>query len=196
VVYGLTALAHGAAAFYALGAAWTVEQSIRAIRATGWIAIAALALSLCATPVGRVVRRIRGRGLTVARTRRALGIAAAASALVHLSIAVAAVFANTLDQVFSVPWIRAGASSFAILFALWITSYPVLVRALRVRYWKALHRLAYVALALAWLHALTSPFAARTTFLAVGTAFTLTVLPRLTRQTRRSKPRPPAKSAG
>lgn len=159
IVYGLVAAALAAALAWGAQAEWEVERHVRWVRATGWTAIVTLALSLCATPVGRAMGRVRAGpdGRTVKDVRRALGIGAAALATVHLSLALSTLLDGSLSRLLDVPWMRAGAVAAFVLVLLWASSYPRLVKALRLQHWKLLHRLAYVAGALALHHALTSP---------------------------------------
>ena len=75
------------------------------------------------------------------------------------------------------PYLRAGVAALAILLALLITSYPGLVRALRVRLWKPLHRLAYVAAILVFQHLVLAPFATkRLVFVLFGTLLVVEML--------------------
>ena len=88
-------------------------------------------------------------------------------ATLHMSIALITYLDGAWARTFDISWLRAGALAWLILLALWLTSYPALVRALGLRLWKPLHRLAYVAGLLAFQHTLLSPFAPRDWVLAV-----------------------------
>ncbi|HJL50720.1 MAG TPA: ferric reductase-like transmembrane domain-containing protein, partial [Polyangiaceae bacterium LLY-WYZ-15_(1-7)] len=125
-----------------------------------WGALGALALALGATPIGRLGRAL-GRRWRVAPARRALGLAAAALATLHAGAALWGPLAGAWDALFGWPYLRAGALALAVLLALALTSFPRAVKALRVRHWKALHRLAYPAAGLAFVHVLLGPFAPR-----------------------------------
>ena len=65
-----------------------------------------------------------------------------------------------------------------ILLALWATSYPRVVRALRVRLWKPLHGLAFVAALLALQHALLAPMGEKAWVLALLGVFGLGIVVR------------------
>ena len=141
-------------------------------RASGWLALAALALTLCVTPLALLAARSNARWLTRApRLRRQLGMTSAWLALVHAGAATPHVYDaahGALHRLIDTAHVRAGLSALVVLVALLATSYPALVRALGVRPWKELHRLSYVAFAFALQHALLSPFAPRLWLLALG----------------------------
>ncbi|HJL15217.1 MAG TPA: ferric reductase-like transmembrane domain-containing protein, partial [Sandaracinaceae bacterium LLY-WYZ-13_1] len=160
VTYGATLAILGA--LVAIGArhAFALERELYWTRASGWTALGALLCSLCATPVGRVLGRVRPRAeRAVAPWRRALGVTAAATASLHAGLALSTYLGGSLDPIADYPWLRGGALALAILWALWLTSYPRVVRALRVKLWKPLHRLAFVAALLALQHVLLAPMA-------------------------------------
>ncbi|MGE0785568.1 MAG: ferric reductase-like transmembrane domain-containing protein [Sandaracinaceae bacterium] len=158
-VYGATGIATVGALLYGSLPDWPMERSILWSKATGWVAIGALALALCASPVGAALGwwRRRSFAATTAEARRALGIASAVIAIIHLTIGLTGVLAGELERVLTIAWVRAGAGAVAILLPLVVTSFPTAVRVLRVRLWKPLHRLAYVAGVLAVQHALLAP---------------------------------------
>lgn len=160
----------------ALGAAfaaddWHAATWIGASRASGWVAATLLLGALAASPFGVSVDPS-----TVKRWRRALGISAALAALAHLAIGVGGPLRDSLSVLWSWPTYRAGTLATAILALLFLTSFPALVRRLRFRVWKPLHRLAYVAGALTLLHLLRLPFAPLVGVLLFGAAFTLLLL--------------------
>lgn len=154
-----------AIALFAIGLAraWAFEREIFWLRASGWLAVSALLLALSATPIGRLVARVSRRplGALLAALRRALGVSAAALATLHGALALRTYLGGSLAHLWDLPWVRGGILAWAILLALWITSYPTLVERLRVRSWKPLHRLAYVAALFALQHTLLSPLAPR-----------------------------------
>lgn len=133
------------------------------LRASGWAPAIVLALSLSVTPCAGLVRRVRGTAPRGAPSlRRALGIAAASLALVHMVVALWAYVPRPWFAVIrGVPWLLSGALALMVLVALLVTSFPALTRALRVREWKPLHRLAYVAAPLVAHHLAVGPFAPR-----------------------------------
>lgn len=132
-------------------------------RGTGWTALGLLMLALCVTPAGAIARRLGGGGGShwVTPLRRALGIAAASLALVHAAVALGGYLRGAWAAVWSWPYLRAGLVALLVLTALLATSFPAVVRRLRIRHWKVLHRLAYAAAALTLVHLLLSPFAPR-----------------------------------
>lgn len=133
------------------------------LRASGWAPAIVLALSLSVTPIAGLVRRVRGTAPRGASSlRRALGIIAASLALVHAVVALGVYVPRPWFAVIAgVPWLLSGALALVVLVALLVTSFPGLTRALRVRAWKPLHRLAYVAALLVAHHLAVGPFAPR-----------------------------------
>ncbi len=172
LIYGLALALVAATAATALAAPWGPERIVLWLRGTGWCGLGLLAASLVATPLGAALARLpRGpKAGAIGAARRAFGIGAAACAALHLGSALGTVLSRSWGRVLEVPWLRAGAAAALILAALWLTSYPRAVRLLRVRLWKPLHRLAYVAGALALQHALLAPMSAKGWLLAVGGA--------------------------
>jgi sulfoxide reductase heme-binding subunit YedZ len=143
--------------------AFGLERELWWVRSSGWAALGALLLALCATPTKRVLERWRGRSLEkpTKAFRRALGISAAALATLHGGVALSTYLRGSLGPLVDYPWLRGGLLALAVLLALWLTSYPRVVRALRVKLWKPLHRLAFVAALLAFQHVMLSPMAPR-----------------------------------
>lgn len=189
IVWALCGVAFAAAIGWGAQADWVVERHVRWVRATGWTAIVTLALALSATPVGRALERLgRASSTAVSRVRRALGIAAAALASAHLGLALATLLDGSFRRLLDVPWMRAGAVAASILGLLWLTSYPKLVATLRLKHWKVLHRLSYVAGALALQHAVLSPMSSGAWLLGLG-AVVLLLAP-LRWLPKRSRPRP------
>ena len=162
---GLAALL-GVAAL-GIGVGWAPERELLWARGTGWAAVTALLLALSATPAAALVRRLLGTRLPVAPFRRAAGITAAALGSVHASVALSTYLQGAWAHLLDIAWIRAGVLALAVLLALLVTSFPRVTRALRISHWKALHRLAYVAGALAFQHAVLAPFAPRRWVLGV-----------------------------
>jgi sulfoxide reductase heme-binding subunit YedZ len=156
----------------AMGEAWPVARTLLWSRATGWLAVAALLLSLTATPLGRALGWLRARPLGVAKVRRGLGITAACCGALHGAVAFWGWLHGEAALLLTWPHLRAGLVALGILVVLLATSFPRLNARLRFRYWKELHRLAYVAALLVLQHLLLSPFASRTWTLALfGAAF-------------------------
>lgn len=180
-----------AIALFAIGLSrsWALERELFWLSASGWLALSALLLALSATPIGRLIGLVSKRraGAMVAALRRALGISAAALATVHGALALRTYLGDSLAHLWDLPWVRGGLVAWAILVALWITSFKRPVQALRVRAWKPLHRLAYVAALFALQHTLLAPLAPRGWVLAVFGAALVIGAGRLLPQ-RRSSP--------
>lgn len=162
VCYGGATIAIAVLASIGLRLSWDFERALFLVRGSGWCAIVLLLLALIATPIGRVLRRFgRGDEPKVAAFRRALGISSAVLATVHGALALTSYLESSIGHALELIWIRAGLLSWSILVVLFVTSFPPLVRAMRVRAWKPLHRLAYVAAFFALQHAIMSPLAPR-----------------------------------
>jgi len=192
---GCSALALIAVLVAGIGAAMassSVEREIWPIRASGWAALIALGLALCATPADRLLARVLpGRvDRTLLRAlRRALGMTAAWLAAGHALLSLSTYLDGALPSLLTTPWLRSGLVALCILVALLVTSFPALVRALRIRLWKALHRLAHVAALLVLHHLLLSPFAPRIWVLSIFAFLFLFGMLRML-------PRPPAPATG
>lgn len=137
------------------------------LRVSGLAAIALLFCTLAVSPLRPLLAPVGGGGsVSVPRIRRALGIACACTALAHSALALALFVRVPFAQLLDWPFLRAGVIAVLVLSALLVTSFPALVRALRLRAWRELHRLAYVALFFALQHLALAPFGSRT--LVVG----------------------------
>ena len=166
VVLGLSVAALGVVALFvrSRGGTWGPTRALWLTRGTGWCALGALMIALSATPAGRLLARLRpaSRRLpAVASFRRAFGVAAASLALCHPATALGGYLRGAWAAVWSFSYLRAGLVALVILFAMLVTSFPLLVRGLRVRLWKPLHRLGYLAALLVLDHLLLAPFAPR-----------------------------------
>jgi len=148
--------------------AWSLTQGdapqirLSLARSSGWLAFLTLALTLCMTPLSRVAARLHpawARG--AAPLRRALGIHCAGLAWMHAAFGSSEGYDGSLAWLVDGAHFRAGLTALLILSVLAWTSFPAAVRALSLRAWKELHRLAYVAFACAAQHTLLSPFAPR-----------------------------------
>jgi DMSO/TMAO reductase YedYZ heme-binding membrane subunit len=120
-------------------------------RGLGWHALVALSGALCITPISRWLRES-------AKLRRALGLAAVSSALLHALLAVTR-SPLVLREQLADAHLRFGLGALLVLGLLAITSFPRIVVLLRLHSWKELHRLAYVAWGCVLLHALLSAYA-------------------------------------
>jgi len=161
----------------ALGLALTAGAGHAIARATGGAAITLLSISLAMSPIAQLVSAPSAVACRAAR--RTLGIASATVALAHALWALPTYLAPlTLSPIGALPWLRQGALALLLLLSLLVTSFPVLQRALAVRAWSALHRLAYLAAILASLHALGVPFGSSTVGIAACTATVVVLLAR------------------
>jgi len=175
-------LALAGVAALAMSEHWAVARELVLARGSGWIALCALLLSLCVTPLARALARLQrsvAASPSVALTRRALGMTAAWLASLHALVALAGTLRGDLAAVPSSAHLRAGLTALAILLVLLLTSFSRVVAGLRLRFWKELHRLAYPAGLFALQHVLLSPFAPRALTLAVFGAALLVSLLRL-----------------
>ena len=148
---------------YAVGfipAAWTFwlafadklgADPVRALEhGIGLWALRFLIATLCITPLRQLA------GLNLLRYRRALGLLAFWYALLHLTTWL--LFDRGLDphailaDILKRPYITIGMLSLAILLPLAVTSNAWSIRKLGGPAWARLHKLAYVAIALAALH--------------------------------------------
>jgi sulfoxide reductase heme-binding subunit YedZ len=167
---------------------WDFLQAQLLSRATGWCAAAALLCALFMTPLGRLFET---SAAALGRTRRALGISAALLASLHAALSLDGPLEDAWEATLTWPWLRAGLTALIILLVLLATSFPRLTRALRVRVWKPLHRLSYLAGALVVLHLFHAPFAPRRLVAAYAALLLLAIAARLLprRRQKRSTPR-------
>jgi len=161
------------------------DAALLTLRASGWLAALLLLAALAITPLARLTPPLFSRRARLVASRRVFGIVAASIALAHALVALTVYLPSAPWQAFvEVTWLRSGALALALLVPLLLTSFPPIVRALRVAAWKPLHRLAYVAAALVVHHLLLAPFAPRAWVLALACAFGFALLARLLRRTR------------
>lgn len=117
----------------------------------GQWALRFLLLTLAATPL----RRLTGWTVLL-RHRRLLGLTAAGYALLHVLVYAVLdqglMWSQILRDVLKRPFITAGMAAFLLLLPLAATSFDAAIRRIGPRRWQALHRLVYVATALALLH--------------------------------------------
>jgi sulfoxide reductase heme-binding subunit YedZ len=140
------------------GGTWDPTRKLWLARGTGWTAVGALMIALSATPVARLRPRLQP---FIAPFRRAFGIAAGSLALLHAATVLFGHLRGAWGALWNVSYLRAGLLALAILIVMLITSFPWLVKRLRVRLWKPLHRLGYLAALLVLVHLLLSPWAPR-----------------------------------
>lgn len=185
----LVAYSDRAVGAYTLSVVWA--------RVAGYHALIALGASLCISPLQRVRgwldrsfkgrRRLAASGASEehpasgdapahpvgrnsgggARLRRALGLASTASASLHSVLGMYSSPLQLAEQVEDAH-LRFGFGALLVLLLLALTSFPRLVQRLRLRSWKELHRLAYVAFPLALLHGLLGPYASTRALIGIG----------------------------
>ncbi|HEX4352698.1 MAG TPA: hypothetical protein VHZ95_07295 [Polyangiales bacterium] len=148
IVLALTGIAACIALAVSAGDGDAYSRGLAFDRALGWIALVALCGALAITPFARLRAHRSWPAI-----RRALGIAAASGALAHAAYAYFAL-PGIRPALWSAAQLRAGVAALLVLICLLATSFRPLLRA-----WKELHRLAYAACALAFLHVVLGPFA-------------------------------------
>jgi sulfoxide reductase heme-binding subunit YedZ len=140
------------------------------IQGSGYAALAALLLALTTSPLVALARFLGWRvapGAAVGAFRRALGLSAATFATAHATLVLTTYLSDAWLAVLGRPFLRSGALALCILLAMALTSFPRLVRVLRVDLWKQLHVLGFVAALLVLHHLLLSPFAPRALIIAI-----------------------------
>ena len=159
---------------WAAGEPWPWLRELHAVRGTGWAALTALLLSLTMTPLSRLAgwwshrrgRRHSRAGVWIAY-RRAFGVVSAVLAWVHLGLSLGTYLRGSWPSVWHWPYLRSGLVAACLLTLLFATSFPWILAKLRLKGWKELHRLAYLAAILVLHHTLLSPFASRSLVLGV-----------------------------
>lgn len=128
----------------------------------GLTACLLLVAVLCLTPL-RVLFPGSQVALALNRHRRLVGVSSCAYALLHVTVQVLYQYDGTFDGTLvqlateiQKPFQLTGLAALVILLILAITSLNILVRMLGARNWKRLHRLAYVAAALAAWHQISA----------------------------------------
>ncbi len=121
------------------GPTGAVPAQITAILRTGWAA----ALLLLASLATRPLRQWVGGGWTA--WRRALGLASAALVAAHVLVVWRSGWGLEAIQLLTEPHLRSGATATAVLCFMTLTSFPRLLRALRLGHWRLLHRAVYAA---------------------------------------------------
>lgn len=120
-------------------------------RATGWWSLVFLLITLLVTPLRRVLQ-----WPWLLRMRRTLGLSAFFYALAHFITFIwfdhwfdwVAMFSDVIKR----PFITMGFSAFVVLLPLALTSNNYMTRKLGAQRWQRLHRLAYLAPAIAVIH--------------------------------------------
>ena len=132
---------------------WAFARGLAMARISGWAAFVGLALSLSITPLTRVSAL---KGLSA--WRRSLGVSAAFAAIVHVALSLTGPLEGAWRAVLSWPYLAAGGLAFVVLLLLMVTSFPRVIRLLRVRHWKVLHRAVYAAAGFVVAHLMLSPW--------------------------------------
>lgn len=156
---------------------WAFARGLIMARFSGWVAVVGLVFGLCVTPLSQFRRIPRLRALST--WRRAIGIATAFSAAVHVALSLVGPLDGAWQAVLTWPYLSAGALAFGILVLLLLTSFPRVVRALRIGHWKVLHRLVYAAALFVVAHLMLSPWGDVTVTAAVSSGLLLLLLHRL-----------------
>ncbi|MEM1177814.1 MAG: ferric reductase-like transmembrane domain-containing protein [Acidobacteriota bacterium] len=177
---------------------WELGRDVALLRGTGWLACAALLLSLVMSPLGRlhgwwILHRGQGSSQRTvvgswAAYRRAFGVVAGCGAALHAAVALSTYLWTSWRALLEVPYLRSGTVALWLLLALLVTSFRGPVVAMGLVGWKSLHRLAYVAAALVLHHLLLAPFAPRGLTLVVF-GLTAVVAPLRWLRARRVPPR-------
>lgn len=141
-----------------LSSDWEPERARAIAVALGWVA----AVWLVATLGASLVKRWRP-------WRRALGITTAWLSAIHLAASLSGPLNRAWTAAWSWPRYRAGMVALVLLLVLFATSFPKWVR---VREWKALHRLVYPAALLVVAHVAQLSMA----WLALALAGTVAIL--------------------
>lgn len=119
---------------------WVSAAVVRITR-TGWAAAWLLMLSLSVSPFGRML----GKSWPLARWRRRFGLGACLMLGLHIGCVLRAGWVSDWLELLTEPSLRSGASAGLVLLLLGLTSYPSVVRGLRLGHWKLLHRSVYPA---------------------------------------------------
>jgi len=115
-----------------------VPAQVTAILRTGWAA----ALFLFASLAMRPLRRWLGAWTA---WRRALGLASAALLIAHMLVVWRSGWGLEPMLLLTEPHLRSGATATMVLLLMTLTSFPSLLRALRLGHWRLLHRAVYAA---------------------------------------------------
>lgn len=128
-----------------------VDAANFAIHTTGFMAVLCLLLSLVVTPV----RQITNWNWLV-QFRRSLGVFAFYYACAHLAIYFwwnrGRDLNSTFYEITHRYYLTVGFASLSLMAPLWATSFDAAIRATGGKWWKRLHRMAYVAAVLACTH--------------------------------------------
>lgn len=149
---------------------WSVARELLAARGSGIVACAMLVAALAATPFAAFARGGSVASGRAALVRRALGMAAAWLALVHATVAFIGPLRADASALLQTAHLGAGVAALCVLTLLLATSFAVVVRHARLRFWKELHRLSYVAALLVLQHIALAPGTDRALVIGLGAA--------------------------
>ena len=135
--------------------------ALDAAQASGLLACALLLAALSISPLSALLPSWRGPSARAKALRRRLGISAACLALAHAAVAFFGRLGAQPSALLQTSQLYAGMGALGLLLLLLLTSFPVVVRKLRLSAWKEFHRLVYLAALLVLQHVLLSPFADR-----------------------------------
>jgi DMSO/TMAO reductase YedYZ heme-binding membrane subunit len=130
-----------------------------------------LVITLFISPLAKLTLRLFGNDSVHASARsmrRSFGLATTSVALMHTYFVYQSGFVTQAIAILTEPQWRNGVTALLVLCLLAMTSFPPITRLLRIRQWKTLHRLAYVAMVFAVLHVLVSPSLRRTDLMLLG----------------------------
>ena len=157
-------------------------RNIWMIQALGYTALGALFLSLLVGSYLKVMSyfggKIKNKPLAIA-LRRHLGIVAALFALSHFCWVMSTYLRFNWEILLELSYLRAGLVGLITLVLLLLTSFPFIIKTLKIKYWNELHRLAYVIPLFLMQHLLLSPFALREVSIIISIGFALLLCTRL-----------------
>jgi DMSO/TMAO reductase YedYZ heme-binding membrane subunit len=154
-------------------------RELAAARGSGLVAGAALIVALAVTPLATFARAGSVGHGRAALVRRALGMAAGWLALAHATIAFVGPLHADPGALTQTAHLGAGLAALCVLTLLLATSFAAVVRHARLRFWKELHRLSYVAALLVLQHLALSPGASRALVLGLCAALAVVFVARI-----------------
>lgn len=132
------------------------DQMRRIIQHTGILAVILLVAATLVSPIQNMVSDKKLKAAAPA-LRRCLGVSATVTAVIHLGFIAFSGYVTNAVVLLSEPQFRNGTAGLVTLLVLSLSSFSRTRRLFRLKEWKSLHRLIYVALPLIFLHWLSSP---------------------------------------
>lgn len=159
-------------------------------RLSGYASLFFLLVALSITPIRRISAWLRASPPQdwLLSLRRRAGITAALLALVHAGCALLTYLRDSWAVLLEWSFTRAGLLALLVLVLLLVTSFPWIVRLLRVKVWKQLHRLAYVAAFFVFQHIFLAPFSSRWWAIVLLATFLVLIAVRFLPAPKRSRP--------